>query len=78
MKSLFTHLPLVFIHIGIGQGSMAKGFGNEYRLGSKIDAGYSVNTINDFGIIGSEVLCLYYGSITGEFFWGGLASDVFK
>jgi hypothetical protein len=78
MKSLFTHLTLVFILIGIGQRSMAIGLENEYNPKTEIDAGYAVPLINDFGIIGPEELCLYYGSIIGEFFGGGLATDVFK
>lgn len=78
MKSLFTHLTLAILLIGIGQRSMAIGLENEYLPKSEIDAGYTVNPINDFGIVGPEELCLYYGSIIGEFFGGGLATDVFK
>ena len=57
---------------------MAIGLENECYPKSEIDAENFVNRINDFGIVGPEELCLYYGSIIGEFFGGGLATDVFK
>lgn len=33
---------------------------------------------DDFTLDGPDILCLYYGSIIGDFFGGGLPSDVFR
>ncbi|MCS4436550.1 gliding motility-associated C-terminal domain-containing protein [Aquiflexum gelatinilyticum] len=78
MKSLKNHLIailLLFLSVQSGIASL------ESDLDHKNPAEVSAilpGTISDFGITGPEELCLYYGSIIGEFFGGGLASDVFR
>lgn len=46
----------------------------------KIGSGYSIfyQTIENFSITGPDELCLYNGNVIGEFFGGGLATDVFR
>ena len=78
MKSFLRHLILSVILIAIGQRSMAIGLENESYFKSDIDIENFVKSINDFGIIGPDELCLYFGSTQGEFFGGGLSTDVFK
>lgn len=46
----------------------------------KSGSGYSIfyQTIENFSITGPDELCLYNGNVIGEFFGGGLATDVFR
>ncbi|MCL6260703.1 hypothetical protein M3O96_16480, partial [Aquiflexum sp. TKW24L] len=66
------------ILIAMGQMSLAMGLENELSPKSKIESELFFNQINEFGIVGPGELCLYYGSNIGEFFGGGLISDVFR
>jgi hypothetical protein len=38
----------------------------------------SIGISSSIGITGPDLLCLYYGSTIGDFFGGGVATDVFK
>ncbi|MCH6235572.1 gliding motility-associated C-terminal domain-containing protein [Cognataquiflexum rubidum] len=78
MKSFLNYLIPFMVLIAIGQRSLAMGLEKELFLKPEFDAELFVNQTNEFGIVGPEELCLYYGSNIGEFFGGGLVTDVFK
>jgi hypothetical protein len=77
MKSKFIYL-LFFLLFVFALGNLIgseKGFILDFSTSSDGDE----NRVDDeFGITGPDELCLYYGSIIGDFFGGGIESDVFS
>lgn len=60
----------LFFHLGFHQIAMAL---KEFKINKQ-----QIEQNDDFGIFGPDELCLYYGSIIGEFSGGGLPTDVFS
>ncbi|WP_106568161.1 hypothetical protein [Cecembia rubra] len=77
MKSRLKHLPIFFLFIGGMYFFWSNQFIESY---AKSDINYrDLNFSNEeLGITGPDELCLYYGSIIGDFSGGGLATDVFS
>jgi hypothetical protein len=77
MKSIFTYLLFFFLFLfalvhGIGS---VKGYITDFSI---MEDAEGIEMSDEFGITGPDELCLYYGSIIGDYFGGGLESDVFS